>query len=97
MLPPVVTNAVEPNLRADRLPAMTEAGGLRFALGAFIRSQRELADLSLRQVAALADISNPYVSQIERGLHEPSMLAVYRSYRATNQAERSIDETGHDE
>src|ERR1700758_4695076 len=45
----------------------------RRALGAFIRSQRELANLSLRRMAALAEVSNPYLSQIERGLHEPSV------------------------
>ncbi len=45
----------------------------RRALGAFIRSQRELANLSLRQMAALAEISNPYLSQIERGQHAPSV------------------------
>jgi transcriptional regulator with XRE-family HTH domain len=45
----------------------------RRALGEFIRSQRKLANLSLRQMAALADISNPYLSQIERGLHQPSV------------------------
>ena len=41
-------------------------------LGAFIRKQRQLHDLSLRQLADLAGISNPYLSQIERGLREPS-------------------------
>ena len=41
-------------------------------LGAFIRRQRELQDLSMRQLAHLAGISNPYLSQIERGLREPS-------------------------
>ena len=41
-------------------------------LGAFIRRQRELQELSMRQLAALAGISNPYLSQIERGLREPS-------------------------
>jgi transcriptional regulator with XRE-family HTH domain len=45
----------------------------RKALGAFIRTQRELANLSLRRMAALAEVSNPYLSQIERGLHEPSV------------------------
>lgn len=43
------------------------------ALGQFIRSQRKLAQLSLRELAALADLSNAYLSQIERGLHQPSM------------------------
>ena len=43
------------------------------ALGAFIRSQRKLANLSLRQLAELTTLSNPYLSQIERGLHQPSV------------------------
>src|SRR5215204_5407005 len=41
-------------------------------LGEFIRRQRELQELSMRQLADLVGISNPYLSQIERGLWEPS-------------------------
>ena len=41
-------------------------------LGEIIRRQRELAELSMRQVAAMAGISNPYLSQIEHGLRAPS-------------------------
>jgi transcriptional regulator with XRE-family HTH domain len=41
-------------------------------LGDFIRNQREITRLSLRQLANLAHVSNPYLSQIERGLYEPS-------------------------
>ena len=41
-------------------------------LGAFIREQRQKAHLSLRTVANLSGISNPYLSQIERGLRKPS-------------------------
>lgn len=41
-------------------------------LGAVIRSQRELASLPMRQFAAAVGISNPYLSQIERGLRAPS-------------------------
>jgi transcriptional regulator with XRE-family HTH domain len=41
-------------------------------LGDYIRRQRELQELSLRQLADLVGISNPYLSQIERGLREPS-------------------------
>jgi transcriptional regulator with XRE-family HTH domain len=41
-------------------------------VGEFIRAQRELANLSLRQLAEIAKISNPYLSQVERGLHKPS-------------------------
>jgi transcriptional regulator with XRE-family HTH domain len=41
-------------------------------LGDFIRAQRELANLSVRQLADLANISNPYLGQIEKGLYKPS-------------------------
>jgi transcriptional regulator with XRE-family HTH domain len=42
------------------------------ALGEFIHAQRRLANLSLRQMADMAQVSNPYLSQIERGLYRPS-------------------------
>jgi len=45
----------------------------REALGAFIRERRKQANLSLRQLAELTSLSNPYLSQIERGLHQPSV------------------------
>lgn len=45
-------------------------------LGAFIRAQRQLADLSLREMAALTRISNAYLSQVERGLHQPSLTVL---------------------
>ena len=41
-------------------------------IGSFIRAQREAAQVSLRQLAQLAGVSNPYLSQIERGLRNPS-------------------------
>jgi transcriptional regulator with XRE-family HTH domain len=41
-------------------------------LGEFIRAQRELAHMSVRRLADLAGVSNPYLSQIERGLRRPS-------------------------
>jgi transcriptional regulator with XRE-family HTH domain len=44
----------------------------RGGVGEFIRSQRELANLSLRQLAEIAKISNPYLSQVERGMYKPS-------------------------
>lgn len=43
-------------------------------LGEFIRRQRELAQLSIRQLADICGISNPYLSQIERGLRMPSSM-----------------------
>jgi transcriptional regulator with XRE-family HTH domain len=42
-------------------------------LGAFIRAQRQQAQMSLRDLADVTNVSNPYLSQIERGLHEPSV------------------------
>lgn len=41
-------------------------------IGDFIREQRQLAQVSLRQLSKLAGVSNPYLSQIERGLRKPS-------------------------
>jgi len=42
------------------------------AIGAYIREQREQAKISLRQLAQAAGVSNPYLSQVERGLRRPS-------------------------
>ncbi len=42
------------------------------SLGEFIRAQRELSEMSMREFARVAGISNPYLSQIERGLRAPS-------------------------
>jgi len=50
----------------------TPASGAWRSLGDFIKSQRELANLSMRQLAEIAKISNPYLSQVERGLYKPS-------------------------
>ena len=41
-------------------------------IGGFIRTQREAAEVSVRQLAERAGVSNPYLSQIERGLRKPS-------------------------
>jgi transcriptional regulator with XRE-family HTH domain len=46
--------------------------GRRSTLGEIIRRQRELTELSMRQFADLVGVSNPYMSQIERGLRAPS-------------------------
>src|ERR1700722_9053041 len=45
-------------------------------LGSFIRSKRKLANMSLRQLAERTRLSNPYLSQIERGLHQPSVRVI---------------------
>src|SRR5256885_4160855 len=46
------------------------------SVGDFIRAQRRLANLSLRQHAHLAHVSNPYLSQVERGLYRTSAAAL---------------------
>jgi transcriptional regulator with XRE-family HTH domain len=65
------------------------------ALGSFIRSQRKLANLSLRQLADLTSLSNPYLSQIERGLHQPSVRVLRLLADALNvSAETLLAEAG---
>jgi transcriptional regulator with XRE-family HTH domain len=53
-------------------------------LGRIIRAQRRQAELSLRELAARTNVSNPYLSQIERGLHEPSVRVLRSIARALN-------------
>jgi transcriptional regulator with XRE-family HTH domain len=52
------------------------------ALGRFIHAQRKMAKLSQRELAALSDISNAYLSQLERGLHQPSMRVINQVAKA---------------
>jgi transcriptional regulator with XRE-family HTH domain len=60
------------------------AGSTWDAFGAYLRSQRKLAQLSLRQLEVLTSISNPYLSQIERGLHQPSIGVIKALAEALN-------------
>ena len=53
-------------------------------LGEFIRAQRQMANLSLRQLSAMTQVSNPYLSQVERGLHEPSVRVLRSIAEALN-------------
>jgi transcriptional regulator with XRE-family HTH domain len=67
----------------------------REALGAYIRSQRKLANLSLRQLADIAKVSNPYLSQIERGLHAPSVRVLRSIAEALDlSAETLLEQAG---
>jgi transcriptional regulator with XRE-family HTH domain len=52
--------------------------------GEFIRSQRKLAEMSQRELAKLADLSDAYLSQLERGLHEPSVRVLHGLSDALN-------------
>jgi transcriptional regulator with XRE-family HTH domain len=59
------------------------------ALGDLIRRQRELSAMSMRQFSELVGISNPYLSQIERGLREPServLESIATALRTTSDA-----------
>jgi transcriptional regulator with XRE-family HTH domain len=47
------------------------------ALGGFIRAQRQMANLSLREMASMTRVSNAYLSQVERGLHQPSLKVLH--------------------
>ena len=69
-----------------------DAGGRRQmeALGELIRSQRTQAELTLRELAARANVSNPYLSQIERGLHEPSVRVLKAIAGALNLSAESL-------
>ena len=64
-------------------------------LGSFIRTQRKLAQLSQRELAKLTDLSDPYVSQIERGLHQPSIRVLRALAGALNvRAETMLTHAG---
>lgn len=64
-------------------------------LGAYIRAQRQMADLSLRQLAGMSNVSNAYLSQIERGLHQPSVKILRSIASALNlSAEALLAEAG---
>jgi len=68
---------------------MSPASPYANALGSIIRRQRELAELPMRQLAAAVGISNPYLSQIERGLRAPSeavLNAIADSLQTTAEA-----------
>jgi transcriptional regulator with XRE-family HTH domain len=54
------------------------------AFGAFIRSQRKLANLTLRQLAELTSLSNPYLSELERGMHQPTVRVLKQLSDALN-------------
>jgi transcriptional regulator with XRE-family HTH domain len=65
------------------------------ALGELIRKQRQQMELTLRDLAERANVSNPYLSQIERGLHEPSVRVLKAIAGALNlSAEQLLVQAG---
>jgi transcriptional regulator with XRE-family HTH domain len=59
-------------------------------LGEFIREQREMASMSIRRLADQAGVSNPYLSQIERGLRNPSAESLRKIARALRLSAESL-------
>ena len=60
----------------------SEIEGRLADVGEFIRNQREVASMSIRRLAEAANVSNPYLSQIERGLRQPSAEILQQIARA---------------
>lgn len=65
-------------------------GGAVGGLGEYLRAQRTQAQMSLRQLAELADVSNPYLSQIERGLRRPSAEVLQQIAKALRISAESL-------
>lgn len=77
--------------QADKAsPKTADDDGPTGTLGAFIRAQREMANLSLRQLSTMSEISNAYLSQIERDLHEPSLRVIKRVGKALGIAPETL-------
>jgi transcriptional regulator with XRE-family HTH domain len=82
----------EPDVPGDDAPREDDP---RRLLGGFIRAQRQMANLSLRQLSALTEVSNPYLSQVERGLNEPSVRVLKSIAEALNvSAETLFEQAG---
>lgn len=60
------------------------------AFGRYLRSQRQLLGLTLRELSEITKISNPYLSQIERGLHQPSIKVIKSLADALNLSAESM-------
>lgn len=72
-------------------PSAREVGRTHLErLGRVIREQRKLAEMSLRDLAARTNVSNPYLSQIERGLHEPSVRVLKAIAGALNMSAEAL-------
>lgn len=69
---------------------MREHAAFPLRLGDIIRRQRELSELPMRQLAAMVGISNPYLSQIERGLRAPSDQVLGGIARALNMSAEAL-------
>jgi transcriptional regulator with XRE-family HTH domain len=72
-------------------PSAREVGRAQLErLGWLIREQRTHAEMSLRELAARTNVSNPYLSQVERGLHEPSVRVLKAIATALNMSAEAL-------
>lgn len=72
-------------------PSAREVGRAHLErLGRVIREQRTAAEMSLRDLAARTNVSNPYLSQLERGLHEPSVRVLKAIATALNMSAEAL-------
>lgn len=83
--------ALDPTAEAESISGTDpESDGALHDVGEFIREQRERANLSLRRLAERAGVSNPYLSQIERGIRKPSAEILKRLSRALEISAESL-------
>jgi transcriptional regulator with XRE-family HTH domain len=73
-------------------PMATAADHARSMLGDSIRAQRQMANLSLRQLSALTKVSNGHLSQVEHGVHEPSLRVLKAIADALNVSRETLFE-----
>ena len=72
-------------------PSARDVGKAQFErLGHVIRERRKQAEMSLRDLAARTDVSNPYLSQLERGLHQPSVRVLKAIAGALNMSAEAL-------
>ena len=72
-------------------PSARDVGKAQFErLGRVIRERRKQAEMSLRDLAARTDVSNPYLSQLERGLHQPSVRVLKAIAGALNMSAEAL-------
>ena len=81
--------------RGEKPPDRSKDRTTRESLGEFLRTQRRIAGLSLRQLADITSVSNAYLSQIERGKHNPSIDILRAVALGLNvSAETILDQVG---
>jgi transcriptional regulator with XRE-family HTH domain len=76
--------------RPDAAASSTSPSGARQAFGEYLRAQRKLARLTLRELGDLAHVSNPYLSQLERGIHQPSVQVLTSIAKALDMSVESL-------